>query len=205
MNTVLRLSLGMVLAASLVGCHACGEPSCLHKFFGNHCGCGCQDVQCGGDFCCDGEVDCGSHRVRNRRSNWKSRNDAEMYGYGNSVVYTGDNCCGHPQPSMDALPMSGGCSGGGGASWTPQPAPGGCANCAAGAHPTPAAPPVRGGCGSCGAGATNESFYSPMNIPPTPAPPAEGIPGQNLESSPGDKAAGQGESTQKINWVPRQF
>ena len=89
----------------------------------------------------------------------------------------------------------------------PQPAPGGCASCGNASHPTPAlAPsPAGGNCASCGTGAPNDSFYNPIAPSPgsTPdAPPSEGVPGQNNDNG---KAAGQGESIQKINWVPRQL
>ena len=241
MKTVLRLSLGLLLAASLVGCHTCGQQSCLHKIFDN--GCGCHDNQCGGDACgCNEGVAVGARRVRTRRH---VPVDATMHGYGNSVVYTGDDWQGIPQPAMGQMPMMGapsggncGCSGGmpgmapmpssgcagcgapasipsqgggcascaGGNHIEPQHAPGGCASCG-GAPPTSMTPtPVSsGGCASCGAGAANESFFGPSHQGPAPAPPAEGIPGQNIESSPGDKAANQGESIQKIHWVPRQL
>ena len=238
MKTLMRLSLGMVLTASLIGCHTCGQPSCLHqsclhksclhKLFSNNCGCGCQDAQCGGDCGCDGEVACGAQRIRTHRSKGRPSPESGMYGYGNSAVYPGDDWQGMSQPAMGVMPMSGTCGGcgggapnmmpspsgggcsscGGGPSVPPQPAAGGCASCAAGAHSMPAAPSSGGGCASCGAGATLEPFYTPMNtnqLPPNPAPPAEGIPGQNNESSPGDKATSQGESIQRINWVPRQF
>ena len=228
MNTVLRLSLGLLLAVSLVGCNSCGHQSCLTKGFHNGCGCGCHDAG-GGDV--DGAAcDCGqphAPRMKHRLGKSKMLPDAAVHGYDRSVVYTGEDWQGIPQqaaPGMMGAPFSGGCSGcGGGPSMPPSvgcsgcgggpisapPAQGGgCASCGGGA-PTqmPSSLPSSGGCASCGANAGNESFYSPMTPnhgSPTPAPPAEGIPGQN-DNSPGDKAVNQGETIQKINWVPRQL
>ena len=234
MNTVLRLSLGLLLAASMVGCNSCGHQSCLHKAFNsgnNGCGCGCHD---GGGYDTDGATcDCGQQhapRMKHHRVRSKMQPDAVAHGYDGSVVYTGDDWQGIPQqaPGMTGAPFSSGCSGcGGGPSMSPMPSAGGCSGCGGGPI---SAPPIQqgggcascgggipsqvtpsipssGGCASCGAAAGHESFYSPMTPnhgSPAPAPPAEGIPGQN-ESSPGDKASTQGESIQKINWVPRQL
>lgn len=239
MNTVMRLSLGLLFAASLMGCHTCYRGGCAY----DGCGGGCQDA-CG----CDGEFascDCQNHgpHVRHSRIRSKAPSDATAHGYDGSVVYSGDDWQGIPQQqgAMPGMPMqqrgyhqggmppqmmgpSGGCSscgsghnspipgdggcascGSGGGQMMPQAAPGGCASCGTGTHPTPATPPSGGNCASCGTGTPNDSFYSPIapnpGSPAPDAPPSEGIPGQNNDG----KAAGQGESIQKINWVPRQL
>lgn len=246
MKTILRFCLGLLLAVSAVGCHTCqtscqsscqpgcdtgcGQRSCLHKvvdkFKGNRCNnCGSQ-----GDCGCEHEAtcDCGHqhHRVRNRsKGKYQLPAEAAMYGYDNSVVYTGDDFQGIPQQSMGMMPMSVGCSGCAGGTpmmsmpstgcagcggVSPIPSEGGCASCG-GNHPSPVSsvPPTSGGCASCGAGATNDSFYNPMgpgHHGPAPAPPAEGTtPAPMPEAVPGSNAAGSGEPIQKIHWVPRQL
>ena len=264
MKTALRLCLGLLLTISAVGCHTCqsncqnscqsncdsgcGNGSCLTKAFSKLKGIG-GGGGCQSDRGCDEEpvCDCGRpHHRHSKRS--KARYDlpaeATMYGYDKSVVYTGDDWQGIPQPAMGMMPMAGGCSGCaggaptmsmpstgcagcggsgispapsgggcascGGTGSVPQPAPGGCASCG-GNHATPStaqsAPPVGSGCASCGAGATTDSFYNPMGPNhPAPAPPAEGAPTPAIEAVPGDnKAAGSGDSIQKIHWVPRQL
>ena len=230
MNTVLRLSLGLLLAVSMVGCNSCGHQSCMHKAVNNGCGCGCHEG--GGCDTDSAACDCGRQhtpRIKHRRAKSKMLPDAVAHGYDGSVVYTGEDWQGIPQqaPPMMGSPYSGGCSGcGGGQNIYPTPtaggcsgcgggpvsAPpaqgGGCASCGGGAPPQlPQTIPSSGGCASCGGSGGNEAFYSPLSpnhSGPAPAPPAEGIPGHN-ESSPGDKAVNQGETIQKINWVPRQL
>ena len=231
MNTVLRLSLGLLFAASLVGCHTCYRGGCYYDSCGQQNACGCD-----GEFA---GCDCESHgpRVRHRHSRSKVPSDAVTHGYDGSVVYSGDDWQGIPQsgpgmpmqgghhpsggPHMLApgggcsscgsgpslpMPSGGGCAscGGGSGQMMPHAAPGGCASCGTGSQPTLATPPSGGNCASCGTGTPND-FYSPISPSPgspTPdAPPAEGVPGQNNDG----KAAGHGESIQKINWVPRQF
>ena len=237
MNTVLPLSLGLLLMASMVGCNTCGHQNCMHKAMNNGCGCGCHD---GGacDIDAGANCDCGhghkrAPRIKNRHAKSKMLPDAQAHGYNSSVVYTGEDYQGIPQQpvAMMGTPYSSGCSGcSGGPSISTMPSVGtipssGCAGCSGGSISTPpiqssgcsscgggvpqqmSSPiPSSGGCASCGGNAGHESFYSPMspNNGPAPAPPAESLPGHN-ESSPGDKAVNQGESIQKINWVPRQL
>lgn len=239
MNTVLRLSLGLLLMASMVGCNTCGQQSCMHKAMNNGCGCGCHDGGGGGcDMDAGATCDCGhkrAPRIKHRHAKSKMLPDAVAHGYDKSVVYTGDDYQGIPQQpvAMMGAPYSSGCSGcSGGPSISTMPSVGtmpssGCSGCSGGqisAPPTPSSGcstcgggvpqqmtspiPSSGGCASCGGNAGHESFYSPMSSPnngPAPAPPAEAIPGHNNESSPGDKAVNQGDSIQKINWVPRQL
>ncbi|MCX7423352.1 MAG: hypothetical protein NT013_27985 [Planctomycetia bacterium] len=235
MNTVLRLSLGLLLMASMVGCNTCGQQSCMHKAFNNGGGCGCHDGG-GCDMDAGATCDCGhkrAPRIKHRHTKSKMLPDAVAHGYDNSVVYTGEDYQGIPQQpvAMMSTPHSSGCSGGPSLSTMPSvgtmPSHSGCSGCSGGSI---SAPPVQssgcsscgggvpqqmtspipssGGCASCGGNAGHESFYSPMSSPnnngPAPAPPAEAIPGHN-ENSPGDKAVNQGESIQKINWVPRQL
>lgn len=113
-------------------------------------------------------------------------------------------CSGGSAPMMSPAPGCAGCSGG---SIEPQPASSGCSSCGGAATSTPLSPipSTSGGCASCGASSGSDSFFSPHHQSPAPAPPAEAIPGQNNDSSPGDKAATQGEPIQKIHWVPRQL
>ncbi len=200
MKTALRLSYGLLLIVSAVGCHtcqhSCGDQgctpqggcqhkSCLGKLFKGKGGGGCQS-DCG-DGCGvgDGEMacDCGRHHgPRKSKSKCKHCNEAAMYGYDNSVVYTGDDWQGMPQPGMGMMPMAGGCSGCaggapmmsmpstgcagcGGSGMSPIPNEGGCASCGgSGVVPQPQ-PPTGGGCASCGG---NHSAPVPA------APPAGG-------------------------------
>lgn len=238
MNTVLRICLGLLVTISAVGCHTChnqcgggcdsghsgcGHKSCLGKLF-KKSDCGCND-SCG----CSGDVstcECQHHSGKFKRSKGKYAFPAEqaMHGYGNSVVYTGDDWQGMPQPAMGMMPqgMSAGCSGCGAPAMTPST---GCAGCSGGMAPPPtvgggcsscggnhsaptASIPPSSGCASCAAGATNDSFYNPLGsgtLSPAPAPPAEAPQSTTPpEGIPGDKAAG-GDSIQKIHWVPRQL
>ncbi len=233
MNTVLRLSLGLLLMASMVGCNTCGQQSCIHKAFNGGCGCGCHDSGGGGcDMDAGATCGCGrkhASRIKQRHAKSKMQPDAVAHGYDNSVVYTGDDYQGIPQqpvammgapyssgcsgcsggPSVSSMPPSTGCAGcSGGQVSAPPVQSGGCTSCGGGVPQQMTSPiPSSGGCASCGGNAGHESFYSPMSSPnngPAPAPPAEAIPGHN-ESSPGDKAVNQSESIQKINWVPRQL
>lgn len=173
MNTVLRLSLGMLLGVCAVGCQTCqpgcevgcGHRSCLHKLVGNR-GCGCHS---GCDSGCDGYCDgsCG-HRSRSKLRTKKGVPlEATMHGYDGSVVYTGDDYAGIPQPVMGEWPTavsgcagcaggspimnapSSGCAGCAGGGIAPTPSAGGCAGCA-GNTIAPAAPPAGGTCASCG-------------------------------------------------------
>lgn len=192
MKTALRIYLGLLLTVSAVGCHTCRtscdsgcghrsclHKSCLHKIF-NRGGCGSHS-ECGG---CDGEAgcECGhSHHVRCKKSkgHYELPAEAAMYGYDKSVVYTGDDWQGIPQPTIGMMtPMTaggcGGCAGGapmmsmpatgcagcGGTGLSPIPGDGGCASCGgSGSAPAPAA----SGCASCGG-----------NQPAPAAPPANG-------------------------------
>jgi len=181
MKTALRLSCGLLLIVTAVGCHtcqhSCGEQSCqpqqgcqqkscFQKLFkrGGGCQSNCGDG-CGGF---DGEMtcDCGRHRGhRKSNKNYELPAESAMYGYDKSVVYTGDDWQGIPQPAMGMMPMVAGCSGcaGGapmmstpstgcagcsGPGLSPAPHEGGCASCGGGgAVPQP---PAGGGCASCG-------------------------------------------------------
>lgn len=189
MKTALRICLGLLLTISAVGCHTCqsscqsscdtgcGHRSCLHKikdkFRGGNCGCQ-TDGGCGHEATCD----CGHHHGH-RKS--KVHSEAAMYGYDKSVVYTGDDWQGIPQPAMGMMPMAGGCSGCaggspmmsmpstgcsgcGGSGVAPTPGEGGCASCG-GTGSVPQSAP--GGCASCGG---NHSI--PATVPS--APPAGG-------------------------------
>lgn len=194
MKTALRFCLGLLLTISAVGCHTCqtscqsscdtgcntgcGHRSCLSKFKdkfrrGNCCSnCGSQS-ECG----CEQELACAcGHRHGHKKS--KVQYEPAMYGYDKSVVYTGDDWQGIPQPMMGMMPMAGGCSGCaggapmmsmpstgcagcGGSGIAPGPGDGGCASCAGtGSVPQPAP----GGCASCGG---NHSIPSTApSVPP---------------------------------------
>jgi hypothetical protein len=231
MKSVMRLSVGLLLAASVVGCNTCQQScnpcqpscnpcplSCLHKLFGNSRGGGCcQDTQCwGGCGQAVASCDCGqSHASPFMTSNTSCAmpTEAMVHGYGKSVAYTGDDWQDNPQPMVGQMPMTGGCASCGGGNVTSHSAPGGCASCGSGMQSAPKIPPIasgNGGCASCAAGATSGSLYNPIesqHLMPTPAPtpPAESIPGVPNETPFGDKPTSQGESIQKINWVPRQL
>lgn len=183
MKTALQLCFGLLLTISAVGCHTCqtscqsscdpccggcGHRSCLHKLKDKFrgCNCGCQHSDCDG---CGGEevCDCGHHH-KHKKSKVKYEHpvEATMYGYDKSVVYTGDDWQGIPQPVMGSMPgmMAGGCSGCaggapmmsmpstgcsgcGGSGISPTPSEGGCASCSG----TGSAPqPATSGCASCG-------------------------------------------------------
>ena len=189
MNTVLRICLGLLVTVSAVGCRSChnqcggcdsghsgcGHKSCLHKIF--------KKGDCGGnDACgCDGDIstcECHHHGGKSKKSKHRYEFPAEaaMYGYGNSVVYTGDDWQGMPQG------MSAGCSGCGAPAMDGMMSPStGCAGCSGGLAPTPN---IGGGCASCGG---NHSAPTPSstgcascggNHSPTPTmpsiPPASG-------------------------------
>lgn len=159
MKTALRLCLGLLLTISTVGCHTCqtscqsscdtgcGHRSCLHKFTDKVRGSNreCQS-ECGG---CEHEAcACRHHHGHKKSKNrYEMPPEAAMYGYDNSVVYTGDDWQGIPQPAMGMMPMAGGCSGcAGGAPMMSSPSTG-CAGCGgSGIAPTPNG----GGCASCG-------------------------------------------------------
>ncbi len=199
MKTALRLSCGLLLIVSAVGCHtcqhSCGDQGCapqggcqqksvFGKLFKGKSGCGCQsecDQGCGGH---EGELpcDCGRHHSPKKSKNKKCKhcNEAAMYGYDSTVVYTGDDWQGIPQPVMGMMPMAGGCSGCaggapmmsmpstgcagcGGSGMSPMPHEGGCASC--GGNGVVPQPPSGGGCASCGG---NHSVPTPA------APPASG-------------------------------
>lgn len=197
MKTILRFCLGLLLAISAVGCHTCqtscqsscepgcdsgcGHRSCLHKVVDKFKRCN----RCGsqGDCGCEHEAtcDCGRHhRVRNRsKGKYQLPAEAAMYGYDNSVVYTGDDFQGIPQQAMGMMPMSvgcAGCAGGapmmsmpstgcagcGGSGVSPIPSEGGCASCGgSGQAPQPAA----GGCASCGG--NHPTPAAAPSVPPT--------------------------------------
>lgn len=188
MKTALRLSCGLLLIISAVGCHtcqhSCGDQgcqprqsclhkSCLHKIFKGKSGCGCHS-DCGdrcGEGCCEGDgeanCDCGHHHgCRKCKKKCDRPSEAMMHGYDSSVVYTGDDWQGIPQPIMGGMmPMSvgcsgcaggapmmsmpaTGCSGCGGSGMSPIPGDSGCASCGgSGIAPQPA---PGGGCASCG-------------------------------------------------------
>lgn len=191
MKTVLQMCLGLLLTVSAVGCHTCqsghqsgcdsgcGHRSCLHKvadkFKGGQCGC---QSDCGGDCGHGDQCDC-SHRVSHRKFKRKSSHpvEATMYGYDNSVVYTGDDWNGIPQPAMGMMPSAGGCSGCaggapmmsmpstgcsgcGGSGIAPTPSGGTCASCAGGGSVPQAAP---SSCASCGG-----NHSAPVTAPSVP-------------------------------------
>ena len=164
MNTVLRLSLGLLLMASMVGCNTCGQQSCMHKAFNNGGGCGCHDGG-GCDMDAGATCDCGhkrAPRIKHRHTKSKMLPDAVAHGYDNSVVYTGEDYQGIPQQpvAMMSTPHSSGCSGCSGCSGGPSlstmpsvgtmPSHSGCSGCSGGSI---SAPPVQSsGCSSCGGG-----------------------------------------------------
>lgn len=188
MKTALQLCWGLLLTVSAVGCHTCqtscqsecdsgcGHRSCLHKvaekFRGGRCGCGSEcDTECAGN--------CGHHhRHKKSKGHYEFPAEAAMHGYDKSVVYTGDDWQGIPQPAMGMLPMGPGCSGcaggtpmmshpstgcagcaGGGVS--PTPGAGGCASCGT---PGNVSQPAPGGCASCGG-----NHQTPSTVPSVPA------------------------------------
>ena len=192
MKTALRFCLGLLLTISAVGCHTCqtscqsssdtgyntdcGHRSCLHKLKDKFRGGNCNN--CGGQSNCGCEQEpacaCGHHR-RHKKS--KVHSEAAMYGYDKSVVYTGDDWQGIPQPAMGMMPMTGGCSGCaggapmmsmpstgcagcGGSGVAPAPGGGGCASCSGtGSVPQPAP----GGCAGCGG-----NHSTPSTVPSAP-------------------------------------
>ncbi len=220
MKSVLGLSVGLLLAASVVGCNTCQQScnpcqqSCLHKLFGKLRGGSC----CPGTQCGDGcgpeaaSCDCGHLSSNASMQGCAQPTGAMVHGYGKSVAYTGDDWHGNSQPMVGQMPMTGGgCAGCGGGNVTSHSAPGGCASCGSSIQNVPKTPSYgggSGGCAGCAAGATSDSFYNPIesqHLSPSPAPPAESIPGAPNETPFGDKSPSQGESIQKINWVPRQL
>lgn len=192
MKTALRLSCGLLLMISAVGCrtcqHSCGEQSCQPQDRGHHksClkklfkgkgkgSCGCHS-ECG-DGCGGGQMacDCGrKHGHHKSHANDDMPGEAAMYGYDKSVVYTGDDWQGIPHQGQGMMPMPGGCSGcAGGHPMMGMPSTG-CAGCASpGLSPIPGdnggfhQPGSGGGCAGCGG---NHPTPGPM---PT-APPAGG-------------------------------
>jgi hypothetical protein len=194
MKTALRLACGLLLIVSAVGCHtchhSCGDQacqprrsclhkSCLHKLFKGRGGCGCNSgcgEGCGGS---EGEMacDCGHHRHHHKsKVSYDLPAEAMMHGYDKTVVYTGDDWQGIPQPVMGGMmPMSVGCAGcaGGppmmsmppvgcagcaGSGMSPIPGDGGCASCAG----TGVAPqPATSGCASCGGNPANSTPATP--------------------------------------------
>ncbi len=219
MKSVFRLSVGLLLAASVVGCNTCQQscntfrPSCnpcqqscnpcqkccLHKLFSKLRGGGCcQETQCG-----DG---CGNS-LAYPGDDWQGNPQAMV---GQMPMTAGRSCCGTaPQVATMSVP-SGGCSSCCG-NVAAQSAPGGCTSCGSSVQNAPKTPPYgggNGGCTSCAAGTTQDAFYSPIDshhLSPAPAPPAESNSGAPNETPSGDKSASQVESIQKINWVPRQL
>ena len=191
MKTALRFCFGLLLTVSAVGCHTCqqscqsgcdsgcGHRSCLHKltdkFRGGGCGCQNNDCQsCGVAHGNDSGCDCGRHRSRHKsKSKYELPAEAAMYGYDKSVVYTGGDWQGIPQPMMGSMPggcsgcaggapmmsmPSTGCSGCAGSGISPAPGGGSCASCGGGGS---IPQPVGGGCASCGG---NHSM--PASVPP---------------------------------------
>jgi len=197
MKTALRLFCGLLLIVSAVGCHtchhSCGDQGCapqggslhkgcLGKLFKGKSGCGCQS-ECD-EGCCghEGELscDCGHHHSHHKsKKKCKKCSEAAMYGYDSSVVYTGEDWQGMPQPIMGMMPLAGGCSGCaggapmmsmpttgcagcGGSGISPIPSEGGCASCGgSGVVPQPQ-PPISGGCATCGG---NHSAPAPATAP----------------------------------------
>ncbi|MFM9960401.1 MAG: hypothetical protein ACKV2Q_04165 [Planctomycetaceae bacterium] len=197
MKTALRLSCGLLLIVSVVGCrtcqHSCGEQSCQPQGCSQHKGClsklfkgkgkgGCGCHSDCGDGCGGGQMacDCGHPHGRHKsHKNYDLPGEAAMYGYDKSVVYTGEDYQGIPQQGLNMMPMPGGCSGcAGGHPMMGMPSTG-CAGCAGpGMSPMPSegmsvpqsAP--SGGCASCGG---NHPTPGPTPMTPmTPATPPAG-------------------------------